>query len=63
VPLDSNPESARGRVTSRVIIALYQAFLLIIVKPGDIFIQDGASVYIVYIVIQLLHEIGVQVIV
>jgi hypothetical protein len=63
VPLDSDPKSARGGVTSQVIVALYQAFLLTIVEPGDIFIQDRASVYTVYIVIQLLHEIRVQVIV
>jgi hypothetical protein len=63
VPLDSDPKSARGGVTSQVIVALYQAFLLIIVKPGDIFIEDRASVYTVHIIIQLLYKIRVQVIV
>jgi transposase len=63
VPLDSDPESARGGVTSRVIVALYQAFLPTIVEPGDIFMQDGASVHTAHIVTRLLHEMGVQVMV
>lgn len=63
VPLDSDPESVRGGVTSRVIIDLYKAFLLTIVYLGDIFMQDRALVYIAYIVKDLLQEIRIQVMV
>lgn len=50
VPLDGDPDSTRGGVTSLVFVQLYRAFLPMIVQPGDIFIQDRASVHTAHIV-------------
>jgi hypothetical protein len=48
--LDRDLESIRGGITTRVIIEVYRIFFLMIVRPGDIFIQDNIFVYTVYIV-------------
>jgi len=61
VPLDGDPESARGGVTARVIVEVYCAFLPVILEPGDIFMQDGASVHTARIVKRILQEMGVTV--
>ena len=61
VPLDGDPESARGGVTSRVIVEVYRAFLPTIIRPGDIFMQDGATVHTARIVRAILQEMGVEV--
>ena len=61
VPLDGDPESARGGVTARVIVEVYRAFLPVILEPGDIFMQDGASVHTARIVKRILQEMGVTV--
>jgi transposase len=59
VALDGDPESARGGVTGRVIVEVYKAFLPTIVRPGDIFMHDGASVHTAHIVRAILREMGV----
>ena len=61
VPLDGDPESARGGVTARVIVELYRAYLPTILQPGDIFMQDGASIHTARIVKRLLQEMGIEV--
>ncbi len=63
VALDGDPESARGGVTSRVIVEVYRAFLPTILEPGDIFMQDGAFVHTARVVTAILQEMGVTVIV
>jgi hypothetical protein len=45
LPLDGDPDSARGGVTARVIVEVYRAFLPTILREGDIFMRDGASVH------------------
>ena len=59
VTLDEDLESARERVTDRVIVKVYKAFLPTIVRPGDIFMHDGASVHTAHIVRAILREMGV----
>jgi transposase len=61
VPLDGDPESARGGVTARVIVEVYRAYLPTILQPGDIFMHDGASVHTARIVKAILLEMGVVV--
>lgn len=61
LPLDGDPESARGGVTAWVIRDVYEAFLPEFLTHGDIFMHDGASVHRVYIVRELLTEIGINV--
>ena len=61
VPLDGDPEAARHGVTGRVIVDLYRAFLPTILRPGDIFMHDNASVHTAGIVRELLTSLGVQV--
>ena len=61
--LDSDPTSTRQGVTLRVIVKVYRVYLLIILLPSDIFIYNGASIHIVYIVRVILVEIGIVVIV
>jgi len=63
VPLDGDPEAARGGVTGWVITEVYRAFLPTILVPGDTFMHDGASVHTARIVKRLLNEMGVQVMV
>jgi hypothetical protein len=59
LPLDGDPEAARGGVTACV----YELFLPDILGPGDIFMHGGASVHRAYIVRQLLQDMGVEVLV
>jgi transposase len=63
VPLDGDPESRRGGVTNRVIVKVYQAFLPMILEPGDIFMHDGVSVHTAHIMTAILREMGVIVMV
>ena len=48
--LDSDPTFIRQGVTLRVIVEVYKVYLLIIPLLSDIFIYNGASIYILYIV-------------
>lgn len=61
VPLDGDPDALRKGVTARIIVALYQAFLPTILQPGDIFMQDGATVHTARITRTLLQTMGVTV--
>lgn len=61
VPLNGDPEAARGGVSSRVIHDLYAAFLPEIVRPGFIFMHDNASVYTAQIIQALLRDLGIRV--
>jgi transposase len=63
LPLDGDPDAARGGVTAWVIRGVYKSFLPDILGPGDIFMHDGASVHRAYIVQQLLEDMGVEVMV
>lgn len=60
IPLDGDPDSARGGVSARVIVDLYTAFLPSILQPGDIFMQDNASVHTARIVRTTLQNMGVN---
>ena len=61
VPLDGDPNLARGGVTAAIIRDIYEAFLPELVQPGDIFMHDGASVHTAKIMRQILDEIGIVV--
>ena len=61
IPLDGDPDSARGGVNAKVIVELYKAYLPTLLEPGDIFMQDGASVHTAYIVGAILKELGIKV--
>jgi transposase len=63
LPLEGDPEAARGGVTAWVIHGVYESFLPEILGPGDIFMHDGASVHTAYIVRDLLQDMGVEVMV
>lgn len=56
IPLDRNPNSARGGVDSRVIEMLYRAALPDFVQDGNIFMHDNAPVHTAAIVKPLLEE-------
>jgi hypothetical protein len=62
LPLNEDSKSARGGVIAWVISEVYRAFLSTIVRPGDTFMQDEASVHTAHIIRQLLTELGVTVI-
>lgn len=61
IPLEGDPESARGGVTAWVISHVYEAWLPELVGPGDIFMHDGASVHTAYIIRRLLDDMGIEV--
>jgi transposase len=61
VPLDGDPDSPCGGVTSRVIHDVYSAFLPELVEPGDIFMHDNAPVHTAGIIRQLLAEMQIEV--
>lgn len=61
LPLEGDPEAARGGVTAWIIRGVYESFLPDILGPGDIFMHDGASVHRAYIVRELLENMGVEV--
>ena len=63
VPLDGDPMSRRGGVTSSIIYDLYQSFLPGFVQPGNIFMHDNAPVHTASIIQELLAELGVEVMV
>lgn len=63
LPLEGDPEAARGGVTAWVIRGVYESFLPDILRPGDIFIHDRASVHRAYIIRDLLQQIGIEVMV
>jgi hypothetical protein len=50
VPIDGDPESARGGVTARVYKAVLDKYLLLILEIRSIFIQDNASIHRAYII-------------
>ena len=60
IPLDGDPDSRRGGITARVIVSLYEAFLPTILQPGDIFMQDNASVHTARITRAILQSMGVS---
>ena len=62
VPLDGDPESARGGVTGQIIAWTYELYLPLILQPGDIFMQDNASTYTARIVRKILNRLGVTII-
>jgi transposase len=59
VPLDGDPESARGGVSS--IFWLYSDWLPALLRPGDIFLQDNAPVHRAHIIRKLFSNLGVNV--
>jgi transposase len=61
VPLSGDPTSACGGVSSRTIHRLYSTWLPTFVQPGDIFMQDGASVHTAHIIRHLLVQMGIEV--
>ena len=61
VPLDGDPNSRRGGVTSFIISDLYQAFLPDFLGPNDIFMHDNAPVHTAGIVQRVLAELGIEV--
>jgi transposase len=61
VPLDGDPEAARGGVTSWVIRALYEAFLPEIMVDGGEFMYDGAGPHRGLIIRDILREMGIRV--
>lgn len=56
VHLDGDPKLICGGVTARVIYDLYEAWLPQMLRPGDILMHDGASVYCTQIVTNLLYR-------
>jgi hypothetical protein len=61
VPLDGDPLARRGGVSGWVIQCLYSAQLPDLLRAGDIFMHDNASVHTARIVRNLLNELGVEV--
>jgi transposase len=61
VPLDGDPDSPRGGVSSRVIRDLYEAFLPGFIQPGNIFMHDNAPVHTAHIIRRILEELRVEV--
>ena len=61
VPLDGDPGSQRGGVSSSVIHDVYQSYLPGFVLPGDIFMHDNAPVHTALIVQEVLSELGIEV--
>jgi transposase len=61
IPLDGDPESARGGVTGRIIRDLYEVQLPPLVRENDIFMHDNASVHTARIVKRILEEMGIRV--
>jgi transposase len=51
--------SLDGSVTGEVIRDLYASYLPDLLEPGDIFMQDNAPVHTARIVKQILHELGI----
>lgn len=61
VPLDGDPQAARGGITSWVIRNLYQAFLPdIMVQDGE-FMHDGAGPHRGHIVKDILEEMNIRI--
>ena len=61
VPLDDDSLAPRKGVLSWVFENLYRSFLPTIVGNGDIFMHDSVGPYRGYIVLQVLRELGIQV--
>jgi transposase len=61
IPLDGDPDSARGGVSSRVIYHLYSIFLPGLLQPGDIFMHDNAPIHTAQIIQDLLEELHIKV--
>jgi transposase len=63
IPMDGDPESPRGGVTSRVIQSTYSTYLPSILsnRSDAIFMHDNASTHTAHIVRDLLNEIDVEV--
>jgi hypothetical protein len=61
VPLDGDPEAARGGLTSWVIRELHQAFLLDIIVPRGELMHDGAGPHRGHIVRDILREMEIRV--
>lgn len=61
LPLDGDPESARGSVNAWIIHGVYGAFLPDFLNHGNIFMHDGASVHRAYIVRDLLAAMDINV--
>jgi transposase len=50
VPLDGDEDAPRGGVSSRVSLEVLRAYLPAIIRPGDIFMQDGAGIHRAHII-------------
>jgi hypothetical protein len=61
-PLNGDPNSRRGGVTSFVIRDLYRAFLPNIIVEGGEFMHNGASIHTSHIIRDLLGEMQIRVI-
>ncbi|KAJ6168001.1 hypothetical protein N7497_000844 [Penicillium chrysogenum] len=61
IPLDGDPEAARGGVDSWVIEQLYRAFLPDFIRDGDIFMHDNAPVHTARVIRVLILELGINV--
>lgn len=61
IAVDGDPESARGGVTGAIIHDLYRTQLPLLLRDGDIFMHDGASVHRAVIVKKLLTELRIEV--
>lgn len=61
MPLDGDPESRCGGVSSSVIYELYQAHLPDFVQPDNIFMHDNAPVHTAAIIQGILAELGIEV--
>jgi hypothetical protein len=62
IPLDKDLNSARGEVTGEIIGHLYRAWLPELIRAGDIFMHDSASVHRAAIVKAILQELAIEVI-
>ena len=63
MPLDGDPESARGGVSAWVIKAVYQAFLPDVMVEGGEFMHDGAGQHRGHIVTDILRQMEIKVMV
>jgi len=60
VPCNGNPTSAHGGVSSQILLSILQEHLPTILKPGDIFMQDGAGIHRAAIIQAFLHDLVTQ---
>jgi transposase len=61
VPMDGDPESARGGVTARVYKAVLDQHLPPVLRFGAIFMHDNAPIHTAHIIKEWLKEQGIDV--